>query len=140
MSSFKDVLMTTVSVFLVVAYIVVMFQIITDLFRRRLPARFGDATIAMEDGEVVRMEELAPSADAGPEAALVRRRMVEALEQALRALPEEQRAVFVAHEIDGRSFKDIAAETGVNLNTLLARKRYAVLHLRKLLQQVFDEM
>jgi RNA polymerase sigma factor (sigma-70 family) len=121
-----------------------LFQVarnrITDLFRRRLPARVGDATITTDEGEIVRVEDLVPSADAGPEAALVRQRMVAALEQALRDLPEEQRAVFVAHEMDGMSFKDMAAETGVNVNTLLARKRYAVLYLRKRLQQVFDEM
>ena len=91
-----------------------------------------------------RAQELGDLAEAQVEGVLQHHRGAllgrEALEQALRALPEEQRAVFVAHEIDGRSFKDIAAETGVNLNTLLARKRYAVLHLRKLLQQVFDEM
>jgi RNA polymerase sigma factor (sigma-70 family) len=121
-----------------------LFQVarnrITDLFRRRQPARFADETITTGDGEIVRVEDLAPSGDAGPEAELVRRRMVAELEQALRELPDEQRAVFVAHEIDGQSFKKIAEETGVNINTLLARKRYAVLHLRRRLQRVFDEM
>jgi len=81
-----------------------------------------------------------PSADAGPDAELVRRRLVAEIERALNELPEEQRAVFVAHELEGQSFKSMAAHTGVNVNTLLARKRYAVLHLRKRLQQAFDEM
>jgi RNA polymerase sigma factor (sigma-70 family) len=121
-----------------------LFQVarnrITDLFRRRQPARFADVTMTTEDGEIVRVEDLVPSADAGPEAELVRRRMVAALEQALRDLPDEQRTVFVAHEIDGKSFKEMAEETGVSINTLLARKRYAILHLRKRLQGVFDEM
>ena len=54
-------------------------------------------------------------------------------------LPEEQREVFVAHELEGRSFKEMAAETGVSVNTLLSRKRYAVLHLRERLQSTYDE-
>ena len=121
-----------------------LFQVarhrITDLFRRRQPARFADVTITTGDGEILRIEDLVPSEGAGPEAELVRLRMVAELEQALRDLPDEQRAVFVAHEIEGQSFKEIAGETGVNINTLLARKRYAVLHLRRRLQRVFDEM
>ena len=121
-----------------------LFQVarhrITDLFRRRQPARFADVTITTGDGEVVRVEDLVPSGDAGPEAELMRRRMVAELDQALRDLPDEQRAVFVAHEIEGQSFKEMADETGININTLLARKRYAVLQLRRRLQRVFDEM
>jgi RNA polymerase sigma factor (sigma-70 family) len=121
-----------------------LFQVarnrITDLFRRRQPARFADVTIITGDGEILRVEDLVPSEDAGPEAELVRRRMVAELEQALRDLPDQQRAVFVAHEIEGQSFREMAEETGVNVNTLLARKRYAVLHLRPRLQRVFDEM
>jgi RNA polymerase sigma factor (sigma-70 family) len=112
---------------------------ITDLFRRKRPELFGDALIVTDDGEAVRMEDLLPSADAGPDAVLARRVMLEQLDRALAELPEEQRQVFVAHEIDGRSFKEMAAETGVNINTLLARKRYAVLHLRERLQQAFDD-
>jgi RNA polymerase sigma factor (sigma-70 family) len=121
-----------------------LFQVarnrITDLFRRRQPTQFADVTITIGDGEIVSVEDLVPSGDAGPEAELVRRRMVAELEQALRELPDEQRAVFVAHEIEGQGFKQMAEETGVNINTLLARKRYAVLHLRRRLQRVFDEM
>jgi RNA polymerase sigma factor (sigma-70 family) len=121
-----------------------LFQVarnrITDLFRRRQRERFGDAVIVADDGEVMRVEDLLPSAEAGPDAELVRRRLVAEIERALNELPEEQRAVFIAHELEGRSFKSMAAETGVNVNTLLARKRYAVLHLRKRLQRAFDEM
>jgi len=121
-----------------------LFQVarhrITDLFRRRQPARFADVTITTGDGEIVGVEDLVPSADAGPEAEFVHRRMVAELEQALRELPDEQRAVFVAHEMEGQSFKEMAEETGTNINTLLARKRYAVLNLRRRLQRVFDEM
>jgi RNA polymerase sigma factor (sigma-70 family) len=121
-----------------------LFQVarnrITDLFRRRQPERLADAVIVSGDGEVLPVAELMPSADAGPEAELVRRRLGAAIERALNELPEEQRAVFVGHEIEGESFKSMAARTGVNVNTLLARKRRAVLHLRKRLQQAFDEM
>src|SRR5438309_1592190 len=76
-------------------------------------------------------EDLLPSPDAGPEALYARNMMVDELAAAIDELPEEQRDVFVAHELDGRSFKDISAETGVSVNTLLSRKHYAVLHLRK---------
>jgi len=80
-----------------------------------------------------------PSADAGPEALYARAVLLEELELALDELPEEQRAVFVAHEIEGRSFKEMAAETGVSVNTLLSRKHYAVLHLRERLKNIYDE-
>jgi RNA polymerase sigma factor (sigma-70 family) len=80
-----------------------------------------------------------PSADAGPEAAYLRNEMLEELELALAELPEEQRSVFMAHEIQGRSFKELSRETGVSINTLLSRKRYAVLHLRERLQSIHDE-
>ena len=121
-----------------------LFQVarnrITDLFRRRQPDRLGDAVVVADDGEEMRVADLLPSAEAGPDAELVRRRLMAEIERALNELPEEQRAVFIAHELEGQSFKSMAAETGVNLNTLLARKRYAVRHLRKQLQQAFDEM
>jgi RNA polymerase sigma factor (sigma-70 family) len=112
---------------------------ITDLFRKKRPDRFGDAPRATDDGESLRLEDLLPSPDAGPEAAYVRNALLEALELAIEELPDEQREVFVAHELEGRSFKEMAAGTGVNVNTLLSRKRYAVLHLRKRLQSVYDE-
>ncbi len=112
---------------------------ITDLFRKKRPETFSDATIEGEEGETLRFEDLLPSPDAGPEALFVRNALVEELEDALDELPKEQREVFIAHEFEGLSFQEMAAETGVNLNTLLARKRYAVLHLRERLRSVYDE-
>jgi RNA polymerase sigma factor (sigma-70 family) len=112
---------------------------ITDLFRKKKPESFGGAGAEDEDGEPVRIEDLLPSPDAGPEALYVRRVLLEELEHALDELPRGQREVFVAHELEGRSFKELSAESGVNVNTLLSRKRYAVLHLRARLQSIHDE-
>jgi len=112
---------------------------ITDLFRRKKPESFSDARVEDEDGDVLRVEDLLPSPDAGPEALYVRGVLLEELELALDELPDEQREVFIAHEIEGRSFKELSAASGVNINTLLARKRYAVLHLRERLQTIYDE-
>ena len=103
---------------------------IIDFFRKKRPVQFEDEGI----------EDLLPSADAGPEEAYARSLLWEELEQALAELPEEQRAVFIAHEIEGRSFKELAAETGVSVNTLLSRKRYAVLHLRERLKDINEEI
>ena len=112
---------------------------ITDLFRKKKPETFSDAAVVDEDGEVLQIEDLLPSPDAGPEALYFRNVLLEELEFALDELPDEQREVFVAHELEGRSFKEMAAETGVSVNTLLSRKRYAVLHLRERLQRIHDE-
>jgi RNA polymerase sigma factor (sigma-70 family) len=112
---------------------------ITDLFRKKKPENFSDAAGTDEDGELLRIEDLLPSPDAGPEALYVRGVLLDELEVALAELPDEQRAVFVAHELEGRSFKEMSAESGVNVNTLLTRKRYAVLHLRDRLQGIHDE-
>ncbi|MGC1418077.1 MAG: sigma-70 family RNA polymerase sigma factor [Candidatus Acidiferrum sp.] len=112
---------------------------ITDLFRKKKPLRFSDAALQDEDGALLRIEDLLPSPDAGPEALYFRNVLLEELELALEELPAEQREVFVAHELEGRSFKELSAETRVNVNTLLARKRYAVLHLRQRLQSIHDE-
>jgi len=87
----------------------------------------------------MRFEELLPSPDAGPEALYARRVLLDELEFALDELPDEQREVFVEHEFEGRTFKEMSEETGVSVNTLLARKRYAVLHLRESLQRIYDE-
>jgi RNA polymerase sigma factor (sigma-70 family) len=117
---------------------------ITDLFRKKKPESFSDAALAddgEDDGELLqlRVEDLLPSPDAGPEALYVSNMLLDELELALDELPEEQRAVFVAQELEGQSFKEIAAETGVSVNTLLSRKRYAVLHLRQRLQSIYEE-
>ena len=112
---------------------------ITDLFRKKRPEPFSDATLESEEGEMLRFEDLLPSPDAGPEALYIHSVMLEELEQALSELPPEQREVFLAHEVEGRSFKELSATTGINVNTLLARKRYAVLHLRERLQDFYDE-
>ena len=112
---------------------------IIDLFRKKKPLNFSDAAVANEDDELLQFEDLLPSPDAGPEALLARSALLGALELAVRELPPEQREVFVAHELEGLSFKEIAARTGVGLNTLLSRKRYAVLHLRKRLRNIYDD-
>jgi RNA polymerase sigma factor (sigma-70 family) len=112
---------------------------ITDLFRKRRPESFSDVAVAEEGDEVQRLEDLLPSPDAGPDAQYARNVLLDELESAIEELPPEQREVFVAHELEGRSFKQIAAETGVSVNTLLSRKRYAVLHLRRRLQSIYDE-
>jgi RNA polymerase sigma factor (sigma-70 family) len=92
-----------------------------------------------EDGDFLQLEDLLPSPDAGPEAAYARSVLLDELDHAIDELPEEQREVFVAHEIEGRSFKEIAAETGVSVNTLLSRKHYAVLQLRERLQTIYED-
>jgi RNA polymerase sigma factor (sigma-70 family) len=113
---------------------------ITDLFRKRQPESFADLAAVGEGDEMLRLEDLLPSPDAGPEALYARHLLLEGLELAVDELPKEQREVFVAHELEGRSFKELAAATGVNLNTLLSRKRYAVLHLRERLQSIYDDL
>jgi RNA polymerase sigma factor (sigma-70 family) len=121
-----------------------LFQVarnrITDLFRKKKPENFSDAAVTDEDGDLLRIEDLLPSPDAGPEALFVRSVLLEELELALGGLPGEQRDVFLAHEVEGRSFKELSAESGINVNTLLSRKRYAVLALRERLQTIYDEL
>ena len=112
---------------------------ITDLFRKKKTESFGESRVADENDELLQLEELLPSPDAGPEALYARNVLLDELELAIEELPAEQREVFVAHELEGRSFAEMAAETGVNVNTLLSRKRYAVLHLRERLQGIYDE-
>jgi len=113
---------------------------ITDLFRRRRAAPFRDSTrLEAEEGEQLSLEDLLPSPDAGPEAAYAREVLIDEIDAALDELPEEQREVFVAHELEGRSFIELAAETGLSMNTLLSRKHYAVLHLRRRLRAIYDE-
>lgn len=112
---------------------------ITDLFRKKKPELFSDAAVEDEEGELMQIEDLLPSPEAGPDALYLRHMLLDELELALDELPDEQREVFVAHELEGRSFREIAEETGVSVNTLLSRKRYAVLHLRERLQNIHDE-
>jgi RNA polymerase sigma factor (sigma-70 family) len=111
---------------------------ITDLFRKTKPESFTDTAVADEDDELLQLEDLLPSPDAGPEAVYARNVLLDALALAVEELPEDQRQVFVGHELEGRSFKEMAAGTGVSVNTLLSRKRYAVLHLRERLQSIYD--
>jgi RNA polymerase sigma factor (sigma-70 family) len=112
---------------------------ITDLFRKKKPEASTNDPVVAEEGEFLTLEDLLPSRDAGPEAAYARTVLLAELEDALEELPEEQREVFLAHEIEGRSFKDLAVETGLSVNTLLSRKHYAVLHLRERLRAVYEE-
>lgn len=111
---------------------------ITDFFRKKQPESFDEA-FRTEDGAPLAIDDLLPSPDAGPEAQYLRGVLLEELEKALSELPAEQREVFLAHEIEGRSFKELAAESGENVNTLLARKHYAVLHLRARLERTHNE-
>jgi RNA polymerase sigma factor (sigma-70 family) len=113
---------------------------ITDLFRKKRPESVSDTAVANDDGELRRWEDLLPSPDAGPEALYARNLLLDELERAVDELPPEQREVFVAHELEGRSFKEMAAGAGVSVNTLLSRKHYAVLRLRERLQHVYDEL
>ena len=121
-----------------------LFQVarnrIIDLFRKKKPENLRDIEVANEDDEGLRLEDVLPSPEAGPDALYARQVLLDELELAVGDLPEDQRAVFVAHEIEGRSFKELAAETGVSVNTLLSRKRYAVLRLRERLRGTYDEL
>jgi RNA polymerase sigma factor (sigma-70 family) len=109
---------------------------IVDLFRHKKTSSLNNLVSAEEGSDT--LEDLLPSENAGPEAAYARNLLLDALDEALDELPPAQREVFVAHELMGRSFKDISAETGLSVNTLLSRKRYAVLHLRQRLQSIYE--
>jgi RNA polymerase sigma factor (sigma-70 family) len=112
---------------------------ITDLYRKRKPALSIDAPLIGAEQLDLLFEDLLPSTDAGPDAAYARRVLLDELNAAIDDLPSEQRDVFMAHQLEGRSFKELAEETGVSVNTLLARKHYAVLRLRRRLQSIHDE-
>jgi RNA polymerase sigma factor (sigma-70 family) len=113
---------------------------ITDLFRRRRAeaSRLNPFDRSLED-EALSLEAWLPDRDEGPEAAYARRILLEELDAALDELPPEQRAVFLAHELEGLSFKELSARTGLPVNTLLSRKHYAVLHLRQRLRTIYEE-
>jgi len=113
---------------------------ITDRFRKKKAMLVSDLAQVEEDGEMSSLEELLPSPDAGPEAAYARSLLLAELEDALEELPDEQREVFIAHEFEGRSFKELAAESGVSVNTLRSRKHYAVLYLRERLREIYDDL
>jgi RNA polymerase sigma factor (sigma-70 family) len=113
---------------------------ITDFFRKQKPEALRDTVIDDETGDMLALDELLPSPELGPEADYFRTVLLEEFGAALAELPEEQRSVFLAHEFEGRTFREIADRTGTNINTLLARKRYAVLHLRERLQEIYDEL
>jgi len=112
---------------------------ITDVFRKKETENFSDIEIERQEEEELAFEDLLPSSDDGPDAVFARNVLLNELQRALSELPKEQRDVFVAHELEGRSFREMAEQTSVSMNTLLARKRYAVLHLRERLQRVYDE-
>ncbi|HEY2038634.1 MAG TPA: sigma-70 family RNA polymerase sigma factor [Edaphobacter sp.] len=113
---------------------------IVDLFRRRRPGSLSEPLQAEgENDRSQTLEDLLPSAEDGPDAIYARRILLETLEDAIEELPQEQREIFLANEVMGTSFKEYAAETGISINTLLSRKRYAVQHLRRRLQTVYDD-
>jgi RNA polymerase sigma factor (sigma-70 family) len=113
---------------------------IIDSFRKKKPEALADQTMQSAEGESLRLEDLLPSPEAGPEMAYARTILLEEFEDALDELPREQREIFIAHEIEGRSFKELAAETGFSVNTLLSRKHYAVMYLRERLRDIYDEI
>jgi len=113
---------------------------ITDRFRKKKPEPMPSGPMGFaEDGEELSLDDLLPSPEGGPDAIYARGVLLEELEAALDELPGDQRDAFVAHELEGRSFKEMAAEAGVGVNTLLSRKHYAVQHLRRRLQAIYDD-
>jgi RNA polymerase sigma factor (sigma-70 family) len=112
---------------------------IIDLFHSRKSRSLSDPVQVADDGTELLLQDLLPSPDLGPDAAYARTVLLEELDQALDELPDQQREVFLAHEVEGRSFKDLSAETGVSVNTLIARKHRAVVHLRRRLREIHDE-
>ena len=112
---------------------------IADFFRKKKAVSLDDLQVAGDDGQMLQLEEILPSPEGGPEALYARKVLLEELDAALDELPSAQREVFLAHELEGQSFKELAEETGLSVNTLLARKRYAVLQLRRQLQTIYEE-
>jgi RNA polymerase sigma factor (sigma-70 family) len=112
---------------------------ITDFFRKKKPEPFARQSVQTEDGDLLNFEDLLPSPDGGPEAAFARSVLIDEIEAALDELPPEQRAAFIGHELEGRSFKQLAAEAGITVNAMILRKHHAVVHLRRRLQAIRDE-
>jgi RNA polymerase sigma factor (sigma-70 family) len=113
---------------------------ITDVFRKKKPEALSGSEGTDEWGEPLLLADVLPSPDAGPDALYARGVLLDEIDAALDELPQEQRDVFIAHELEGRSFREMADESGVSINTLLSRKRYAVLHLRARLRRIYDDM
>ena len=112
---------------------------ITDLFRKKKVEALADHAVTTDEDSHA-LEDLLPALDSGPEGAYTRALLIDELEDALESMPVEQREVFLAHEVEGLSFKEISARTGVRINTLIARKHYAVLQLRERLQAIYDDI
>jgi len=112
---------------------------IIDRFRKHKPQPLADRRAAQGEEPDEAFEDLLPAPDGGPESAVIRELLLGEIEAALGELPPEQREVFVAHELDGLSFRELSARSGVSVNTLLARKRYAVLHLQRRLRAAWDD-
>jgi RNA polymerase sigma factor (sigma-70 family) len=113
---------------------------IIDVFRKKTPERFDDVAPMSADGERLSLDEFLPSDRGDPDAALLRQELLDTLEAAVAELPADQRDVFLWHEIDGRTFAEMSAATGISINTLLSRKRYAVQRLRAQLQEAYDDL
>jgi RNA polymerase sigma factor (sigma-70 family) len=118
---------------------------VIDFYRKKRPVNFSDMPMALEDGSrgndpSLYLEEIYFDDVNDPQQNVLRTAVWDELEKALEGLPKEQREVFIAHELDGKSFNEISEETGLLVNTLLSRKRYAVVYLRKRLQLVYDEL
>ena len=111
---------------------------IIDRFRKQKPEASSVGGRG-DDENTLSLEELLPSPGASPESVFVRNVLMDEIGEALAELPPEQREVFIANEIEGRTFAEIAEETGTSINTLLSRKRYAVLHLRRHLREIYEE-
>jgi RNA polymerase sigma factor (sigma-70 family) len=112
---------------------------IIDRFRGRKLESLAAQKYGDDEEVPVSLEELLPSRESGPEAVYARGVLLDEIDEALQEMPEEQRTVFIAHEWEGQSFKELSAETGLSVNTLLSRKHYAVLHLRRRLRSIYEE-
>jgi RNA polymerase sigma factor (sigma-70 family) len=113
---------------------------ITDWFRKKRETPFSDQVQEFDGAEPLFLSEILPDHAAAADIPMIRKVLSESILEAIEELPEEQRAVFLQHEVAGKSFKQMSAETGVSVNTLLSRKRYAVLYLRERLAELYKEL